>query len=152
MTNKTEKNKIALITGASSGIGKEMARIHAERGGDLVIIATRKNRLDELKLELEKNYSVKVMVIAKDLTQPDAPKEIYEEVKTAEIKIDYLINNAGFGGRGQFIERDWNIDLDMIKLNVIALTALTKLFLPDLLSKNSGKILRWWYPPNHPNE
>ncbi len=133
--------KVALITGASSGIGREFARIHAENGGDLVITARRADKLKELKNELEQKHGVNVMVIAKDLSQSNAPKEIYDEVKNTGIEVDYLINNAGFGGRGKFHERDWNLDLTMIHLNVTALTALTRLFLPDFVQRNSGKIL-----------
>jgi len=137
MANK----KTALITGASSGIGKEFARIHAERGGDLVIVARREEKLNELKAELESKHSVAVTVIVKDLSQPNAPTEIYDEVTKVGIEIDYLINNAGFGGRGKFHERDWQTDLTMINLNVVALTALTRLFLPDMVKRNEGKIL-----------
>lgn len=133
--------KIALITGASSGIGKEFARIHAEKGGDLVIVARREQKLNDLKKDLEGKYKVQVKVIAKDLTLPNAAKEIYEEVKQAGIAIDYLINNAGFGGRGKFHERAWEKDLAMINLNIVALTALTRFFLPDFVKRNSGKIL-----------
>lgn len=135
------KYKTALITGASSGIGKEFARIHAQRGGDLVIVARRKEKLDELKAELEKKHKVNVMTIVKDLTQPKAAQEVYDEIENKGIKIDYLINNAGFGGRGKFHEREWEKDLAMINLNVVALTALTRLFLPDFVARNSGKIL-----------
>ena len=88
--------KTALITGASSGIGKELARIHAEKGGDLVIAARSRDKLEELKLELEKTHNIKVTVIAKDLGLQESPEEIYNEVKKAGIEIDYLINNAGF--------------------------------------------------------
>ena len=91
-----------LITGASSGIGRELARVHAQHGGDLVIVARRKDRLEALKKELEEKYSVRVMVVVKDLSDPKAPKEIYDTVKKADIQIDYLANNAGFGGRGKF--------------------------------------------------
>ena len=133
--------KVALITGASSGIGKEFARIHAEKGGDLVITARREEKLNELKNELEQKHGIKVMVIGKDLSQANAPKEIYDEVKNAGIEVDYLINNAGFGGHGKFHERDWNLDLTMINLNVTALSAMTRLFLPDFVKRNSGKIL-----------
>lgn len=134
-------NKTILITGASSGIGKEIANIHAEKGGDLVIVARSKDKLEKLKTELESKHSVKVMVIVKDLGLPEAPKEIYDEVKKAGIQIDYLVNNAGFGGLGKFHERDWTQDLAMINLNIVALTALTRLFLPDFVKRNSGKIL-----------
>ena len=132
---------IALITGASTGIGKELAYIHAQKGGDLVIIARRVDKLQEIKKELAEKFSVKVMVIEKDLIKPDAPREIYDEVKNAGIEIDYLINNAGFGGLGKFHERNWQDDLNMINLNIVALTALTRFFLPDFVKRNSGKIL-----------
>lgn len=133
--------KVALITGASSGIGREFARIHAAKGGDIVIIARREDKLNELKQELEKKYNIKVKVIAKDLTLPQAPIEIYNEVKEAGIKVDYLINNAGFGGRGYFHERPMELDLQMIQVNIVAVTTLTRLFLPDFVKRNSGKIL-----------
>jgi short-subunit dehydrogenase len=133
--------KIALITGASTGIGKEFAHIHAEKGGDMVIIARSKDKLEQLKKELETKYAVSVMVIAKDLSLPGAPKEIYEDVKNSGIEVDYLINNAGFGGRGKFHERAWELDLTMINLNIVALSALTRFFLPDFVKRNSGRIL-----------
>lgn len=133
--------KIALITGASTGIGKEFARIHAEQGGDLIVIARSKDKLEQLKNELESKYNANVMVIAADLSLAEAPKEIYEQVKTAGIEVNYLINNAGFGGRGKFHEREWEQDLTMINLNIVALTALTRLFLPDFLNRNEGRIL-----------
>lgn len=133
--------KTALITGASSGIGKEFAHIHAEKGGDLVIVARREDKLSELKADLESKHGVKVYVIVKDLTQPSAASEIYDEVKQAGVTIDYLINNAGFGGRGKFHEREWEQDLAMLNLNVVVLTALTRLFLPDFVARNDGKIL-----------
>lgn len=133
--------KVALITGASSGIGREFARIHASKGGNLVIIARSEEKLRELKEELEKKYQVNVKIIVKDLTLPQAPQEIYNEVKEAGIKIDYLINNAGFGGRGFFHERPMESDLQMIQVNIVALTTLTRLFLPDFVQRNEGKIL-----------
>jgi len=136
-----ETKKTALITGASTGIGKELAIIHAEKGGDLIIVARSKEKLEKIKTELEKKYSVKVMVIAKDLGAPSASKEIYDEVKKAGIQVDYLINNAGFGGVGKFHKRDWELDLAMINLNIIALTTLTRLFLTDFVKRNEGRIL-----------
>jgi short-subunit dehydrogenase len=132
---------VALITGASSGLGKEFALIHAEKGGDLVIVARREEKLNKLKNEIESKFNVQVKVIVKDLTDNNAATEIYKEIKDDKIEIDYLINNAGFGGVGKFHEREWQQDLDMINLNIIALTALTRLFLPDFVKRNSGKIL-----------
>ncbi len=134
-------NNVALITGASSGIGKELAQIHAEKGGDLVLVARSKSKLEDLKKELEGKQSIQVMVIVKDLTQSSAPQEIYDEIKSAGIEVSYLINNAGFGGLGKFHERKWEDDLAMINLNIVALTALTRLFLPDFVKQNKGKIL-----------
>ncbi len=134
-------SKVALITGASSGIGKELAHIHAATGGDLVIVARSEDKLQELKKELESKYSIKVYCITKDLEKTDSPQQVYDEVKRVGIKVDYLINNAGFGGIGKFYERAWEKDLAMINLNIIALTALTRLFLPDFVQRNSGKIL-----------
>jgi short-subunit dehydrogenase len=133
--------KIALITGASSGIGRELARIHAEKGGDLVIVARSREQLEQLQSELEDTYSVNVRVIVKDLRLPNSPKEIYDEVKAAGIEIDYLINNAGFGWLGKFHERDLETDLNIIHVNIVALTALTRFFLPDFIKRNTGKIL-----------
>ena len=132
---------VALITGASTGIGKEFANIHAEKGGDLIIVARSKDKLEKIKTELEKKYSVEVLVIAKDLGLSEAPKEIYEEIKSTGIEINFLINNAGFGGIGKFHEREWEQDLAMINLNIVALTALTRFFLPDFVKRNEGKIL-----------
>lgn len=134
-------SKTALITGASSGIGKELATIHAERGGDLILVARRKEKLEALKQELEDKYKIKVVLIAKDLTQLSAPQEIYDELKSKGVQVDYLINNAGFGGHGKFHERSLEDDLAMINLNVVALTLLTKLFLPEFVERNSGKVL-----------
>lgn len=131
----------ALITGASSGIGKDLATIHADHGGDLVLVARREDRLNNIKKELEDKYSVEVLVIAKDLSRIESAQEVYDHVKNANIDIEYLINNAGFGGSGKFYQRPWERDLAMIQLNVICLSALTRLFLPDFVKKNSGKIL-----------
>lgn len=136
-----QQNKTALITGASSGIGKELAHIHAEQGGDLVIVARRQDKLNALKTELENKHGVKVTVIAKDLTLPGAASELYEEIQQTGVEVNYLINNAGFGGHGKFHERAWEQDLAMISLNVVALTALTRCFLPDFVERNEGRIL-----------
>ncbi|SFS40232.1 SDR family NAD(P)-dependent oxidoreductase [Lutibacter maritimus] len=133
--------KTALITGASTGIGKELATIHASKGGNLVIVARNKSKLNQLKTNLEKQYNIKVIVIAKDLSNLNAPQEIYNEIKQQGIEIDYLINNAGFGALGKFHELDLARQIEMINLNVTSLTALTHLFLPEFVKRNSGKIL-----------
>jgi short-subunit dehydrogenase len=133
--------KTALITGASSGIGKELAHIHAEKGGDMVVVARSVDKLLKLKSELEETYNINVFVIEKDLTETNAPQEVYTQVHKQGIKVDYLINNAGFGGIGKFYEKNIEEDLSMIHLNIVALTSLTHYFLRDFVKRNEGKIL-----------
>ncbi len=133
--------KTALITGASYGIGLEMARIHAARKGNLVLVARSEDKLLQIKNELESKEGISVYVLAKDLTSPNAAKEVYDETQKAGISVDYLINNAGFGGLGLFHERDWELDRQMIQLNVMVLAELTHHFLKDMVKRNSGKIL-----------
>jgi short-subunit dehydrogenase len=133
--------KTALITGASSGIGRELAHIHAATGGNLVLVARSTQKLNELKIELESKYEIIAAVITNDLTAPNAARELYDEVKSLNIEVDYLINNAGFGGIGKFIERKLEEDVSMIQLNVVALTQLTHLFSKDFVKRASGKVL-----------
>jgi short-subunit dehydrogenase len=118
-----------------------MAIIHAALGGHLVLVARSSNRLLALKSDLESAHKVKVYTIEKDLSQPNAAKEIYDEVKSEGLVIDYLINNAGFGGLGKFNERELNQEISMINLNVLALTTLTHYFLQDFVMKNEGRVL-----------
>ena len=131
----------ALITGASNGIGYELAKVHASNGDNLVLVARNKNKLDELKIELEKQFKITVYTIGKDLSIINAAQEVYDELKQKNIVIDYLINNAGFGDYGFLIETDWNKELQMINLNITTLTHFTKLFLKDMVKKGSGKIM-----------
>lgn len=131
----------ALITGASNGIGLELAKVHASKGGDLVLVARNKSRLDELKTELESQYKVSVYTIGKDLSTINSAQEVYEETTKQNIQIDYLINNAGFGDFGMFVETEWNKELQMINLNITTLTQFTKLYLQDMVKRRSGKIM-----------
>jgi short-subunit dehydrogenase len=133
--------KTALITGASSGIGRELAKVHASKGGNLVLVARSKAKLDELKHELEKQYKIAVYTIGKDLSLPDAAQEVYEETTRQQIKIDYLMNNAGFGTFGFFAISDWEKEVQMLHLNITALTQFTKLYLKDMVKQKSGKIM-----------
>lgn len=119
---------LALITGASAGIGREFARYHASKRGDLVLVARRYEALEELKEELEREYSVKVTFFAMDLAKPGAAKTLFDRVEDAGLKIDILINNAGFGGRGYHIERELSEELEMVDLNVKTLMALCHMF------------------------
>lgn len=134
-------SKTALITGSSNGIGFELAKIHAEKGDNLVLVARSKSKLDELKKELEEKHKVQVYTIGKDLSLPGSAREVYDELKQKNISIDYLINNAGFGDIGLFAISDWNKQEKMINLNITALTHFTRLFLPEMIKRRSGKIM-----------
>lgn len=141
--NTTKRNTMAtaLITGASNGIGLELANIHAARGGDLVLVARSISKLEEIKAKLEKQFNVKVYVIGKDLSAVHAAQEVYEETTARHIQIDYLINNAGFGDFGMFFSTDWRKDADMINLNITTLTHFTKLYLKEMVERGEGKIM-----------
>ncbi len=134
-------SKLALITGASSGIGRQIAKVHAEHGGHAIIVARRLDKLETIKLELEKEHSVDIFPVVKDLSVPGAATELYHELKSAGHQVDYLINNAGFGLRGKFHELSWERQLQMIHLNMTAVTELMHLYLPEMIARNSGKIL-----------
>lgn len=133
-----EKNKkIALITGASSGIGRDMARDLAERGYNLILVARDKERLEELK----KEFKVEATIISTDLSDFNNCKELYKEVKNKFGKIDILINNAGFGEFGFFTETNLEKEISLINTNITAVHVLTKLFLKDMKEADSGIIL-----------
>jgi short-subunit dehydrogenase len=132
----------ALITGASSGIGKELARIHAAKGGDLILVARRSELLNSLKEELVEKYKVTVQVIQKDLSVLGSSQAVYDEVTQNGWQVDYLFNNAGFGGKGAFLDRDLEADVEMVRLNVMALLKLTHLFGKDMKARGKGKILQ----------
>ena len=132
----------ALITGASSGIGKELARIHAAKGGDLILVARRIELLNSLKEELVEKYKVTVQVIQKDLSVLGSSQAVYDEVTQNGWQVDYLFNNAGFGGKGAFLDRDLEADVEMVRLNVMALLKLTHLFGKDMKARGKGKILQ----------
>ncbi len=131
----------ALITGASNGIGLELANIHAAKGDDLVLVARNTAKLEELKRDLENKFSIKVHVIGKDLSLVNSAQEVYNETTELKIKVDYLINNAGFGDFGMFESTDWNKEVQMINLNITTLTQFTKLYLQDMTKRKSGKIM-----------
>lgn len=128
-------NMKALITGASSGIGKDMAIILANKGYELVLVARDEKKLEEVKNEL--SQITKVEIISKDLSDEENCKEIYKEVEN----VDLLINNAGFGDCGNFTKTSLEKEINMIKTNIIAYHILTKLYLIDMKAKNEGKIL-----------
>ena len=131
----------AIITGASSGLGEQFARLHAARGGDLVLVARRGDRLRSLADELGKKHGVECLVLVKDLSLQGSGEELFSEISSRGISSDVLINNAGFGGHGMFHEREWTADLAMINVNVMALCALTRGCLPGMIARGRGRVL-----------
>ena len=132
---------IALVTGASSGIGRDMARILNDLGYDLVIVARDKEKLKELKGDLNSKNNRIVDVIVKDLSKEDECISLYNEVKEKYEFVDIVINNAGFGLCGRFTETSLEKEIAMIDTNIKAVHILTKLFLKDMVKKDKGRIL-----------
>ena len=134
-------NKTALITGASKGIGKELALIFAKDNINLVLVARSGEILNQFKEELESKYSISVLVIVKDLCSRNSVEELFSEIKDNNTEIDYLVNNAGFGDYGAFADTAWERYDKMIALNVTTLTHLSHLFITDWKGRKSGRIL-----------
>ena len=134
-------NKYALITGASGGIGKDMARILAARGYNLILVARNEDKLKENKDEIEKEYNINVEVILNDLSRADAPEYIFDEVNKKNIHIDVLINNAGYGINEYFKNIPFERENIMLNLLVNNLIHITKLFVKGMIEKKSGYIL-----------
>ncbi|MGM9973783.1 MAG: SDR family NAD(P)-dependent oxidoreductase [Clostridiaceae bacterium] len=130
-----------LITGASSGIGLELCHLLAEAGNNIILVARKERELYQLKASLMEKFGIQVEVIIKDLANPDAPKEIYTHIISRGININTLINNAGVGSFGPFNEISLEKDINLLDVNIRALTELTKLFLPHLLENGKGRIL-----------
>lgn len=139
MTSQT--NESVLITGASSGIGLELARLFAADCGNLVLVARSRDKLDALAEELRKAYGINVLVLAKDLCAPTAPSEIHADLTSRNIDVDVLVNNAGFGAIGPVATVASKTLMDMIQVNVAALAHLTRLLLPKMLERRRGGIL-----------
>ncbi len=141
LVSQNNPNKTVLITGASSGIGLSLAKIFAREGYTLILVSRDETKLEAAKQELEKVSQQKIYCIAKDLSLPTATQEIFEEVEKMNLTITTLVNNAGWGDYGAFAESDKNKQLNMIDLNVRALTELTHLFLPIIRTQERGYIL-----------
>lgn len=137
---ETINSNYAMITGGSSGIGLELAKLFARDKYDLILVARDQSELDEAASIL-KEEGVKVITISKDFFVSGAPFELYEEVKNLGITVKVLVNDAGQGVYGKFIETDLQRELNIIQLNIGATVVLTKLFLKDMVKRNSGKIL-----------
>lgn len=133
---------ISLITGASSGIGRDMAFEFADRGYDLILVARSFDRLKEVKNEIIKKYDkCNVLIMKCDVSNVKSVKNLYNDVRKEFVNIDVLVNNAGFGDCGKFYETDLEKDISMINTNILGLHVLTKLFLQDMVKVNKGYIL-----------
>jgi short-subunit dehydrogenase len=141
MNNQANNGKIALITGASAGIGYELAQIFAKNGYDLILTARSEQKLEEIARQLQEQFNIKVYAMPVDLSDSRAPEHLFRQVQGAGLHVQVLVNNAGFGGRKEFARADWNTLEQMIQVNITALTHLTRLFLPAMIAKESGKIL-----------
>ncbi len=133
--------KTVLITGASSGIGKELAYVYARENYNLIITARRRKRLEKIKEDIEKDYPVSVTIIEADLSGCHAADKFYQDLKNNNHKVDVLINNAGFGIKAGFSETDIQKEEDMLMLNMVALTTLTRLFGNDMINNGGGHII-----------
>lgn len=134
-------NKTALITGASGGLGLSFVNIFAREGYDLVLVARNGDKLNEIKNEIEKKYSVKANLIPCDLCASNGAQAVFDATKAANIHVDVLVNNAGFGDFGEFYKSDLSKQVRMVDLNCIALMELCHLYLPDMIKKGEGNIL-----------
>jgi short-subunit dehydrogenase len=132
--------KTALVTGASAGLGRELARLFAADGHDLVLVARRRPALEDLAAELAER-GVKARVMAEDLADPGAPERILYQLQRDGVAVEYLVNNAGVGSVGTFADSDMVRELAMVQVNVTSLVHLTRLFLADMITRRSGRIL-----------
>jgi short-subunit dehydrogenase len=135
------RRSAALVTGASSGIGSEFARVLAQHGRDVVLVARRTERLNDLAKEIEQRCGVNTVVISADLAEANSAQQIYSDVRERQIDIDILVNNAGFNIYGPFLQTDVGDETRMLQVNLMAAVALTKLFVRDMVERGFGSIL-----------
>lgn len=142
MENRNHAGETVLITGATSGIGLELARCFAKDRYNVILVARTQGDLEKTAQELATAYDVKAYGIAADLMKPGAAEQLYNEIRAEGIQVDVLVNDAGQGVWGKFVETDLQKELDIIQLNINATVILTKLFLKEMVARNSGKILQ----------
>jgi uncharacterized protein len=136
---KDSPGKTALITGASTGIGRDLAELFARDGHHLILTARNESQLQDLAGKLREQYRINAEVLVQDLSLADGPARIFEQLRSRTI--DYLINNAGFGSYGPFAEADTAGQLAMLQVNIVSLTYLTRLFLPSMIQRHGGRIM-----------
>ena len=134
-------SKTVLITGAAGGMGFSYTKVFGEKGYDMVIVDVKEDKLLELKPALEKKYDCKVTVIAEDLSKDEAAKKIFDKTKELGIDVDVLVNNAGFGDFGRYIDIPYERERAMVGVNIISLMYLTHLYANDMMKRGGGKIL-----------
>lgn len=134
-------SETVLITGASGGIGLELARLFAADGSDLVLVARSEAKLQQLAAELREKHGVEVRVLAGDLADPAAPQAIFDRLAAEGVAVDVLVNNAGFGAVGAVADLPVQNQLDMVQVNVASLVHLTRLFLPVMIERRRGGVL-----------
>ena len=135
------RGKTALVTGASSGLGADFARLLAARGCNLICVARRAERLRSLRREIVAQHASTVEVLPTDLLAPDAAQHLYDRVRSLGMTLDVLINNAGFGIYGDFVDIPWPRERDMLTLDIVTLTHLTKLCVTDMVARKFGFVL-----------
>lgn len=133
--------EIALVTGASAGLGTEFAKLLAADGAHVILVARRKDRLEALGKQLEAQHGIKTWSIAADLMQPGAAAQLVAEVKRLGLEVDVLINNAGFGTTGAFVTNDAAQEVGMVNVNITALVELTRALLPGMVERKRGRVL-----------
>src|ERR1044072_7732382 len=137
----SQQKMTALVTGASGGIGEELARLFAADGHDLVLVARSRDKLTRLAEEMKAKHGVAARVLAADLVRDEAPQEIFEELSADGVTVDALVNNAGVGTYGLCAETDLQSELDLLQVNIVALTHLSKLFLPGMRARRRGYLM-----------
>lgn len=135
------EGRTALVTGASSGIGYELAKLFAADGWDVVLVSRRREKLSRVAHELADEHGVEGYVFVKDLSMPEAGRELYEAVDDAGHEVDALVNNAGYGSYGPFLDDDLETDHELVNLHVTTVTTLTKLFGRDMVERGGGYVL-----------
>ncbi len=134
-------SETVLVTGASSGIGRELAKCFAADGCRMILVSRKVDELETLATELRKDLKVQAQVFSSDLAEPEAPVRLAARLEKVGIRVDVLVNNAGFGAQGKFAELDLQRQLDMVQVNITALMHLTGLMLPGMIKRRQGGIL-----------
>lgn len=132
---------MALVTGASGGIGYELACLFAQDGIDLILVARQGDTLSAIKLDFEHRYSITAHCVAMDLSLADAPDQLYQYCQTNHLQVDYLVNNAGYGDYGKLVKTELALYQNMLMLNVLSLTTLTGLFVKEMVARGFGRVL-----------